>query len=66
MALSVGSTSKREQFFVANSEGDVIRVIGLVTEIAGPKTTAIPVENWGFTANREAAPMSLAEKQHCY
>ena len=52
--------------FRAGSEGDVIRVIGLVTEIAGPKTPATPVENFAFTGNREAASVSLAEKQHCY
>ena len=52
--------------FRANSEGDVIRVIGMVTEIAGPKTTAIPVENWAFTANREAGTDVFSQKQHCY
>ena len=52
--------------FRAGGEGDVIRVIGLVTEIAGPKTPATPVENFAFTGNREAASVSLAEKQHCY
>jgi hypothetical protein len=49
--------------FRAGGEGDVIRVIGLVTEIAGPKTPATPVENFASTGNREAAPVSLAEKQ---
>jgi PAS domain-containing protein len=52
--------------FRPDSEGDVVRVIGLVTEIAGPKMPATAVENWAFTRSREAAPMSLAEKQHCY
>jgi len=52
--------------FRAGSEGDVIRVIGLVTEIARTKTTATPVENFAFTGTREAASVSLAEKQHCY
>jgi PAS domain-containing protein len=31
--------------FRPGSEGDVVRVIGLVVEIAGPKTPATPVEN---------------------
>jgi hypothetical protein len=50
----------------AGSEDDVVRVIGLVTEIAGPTTLATPVENFSSNGNREAAPMSLGEKQHCY
>jgi PAS domain-containing protein len=49
--------------FRAGSKGDVIRVIGLVTEIAGPKTPARAVKNFGSTPNREAAPVSLAGKQ---
>ena len=49
--------------FRAGGKGDVIRVIGLVTQIAGPKTPATPVENLAFTGNHEAAPVSLAEKQ---
>jgi PAS domain-containing protein len=52
--------------FRPGSEGDVIRVIGLVTEIVGSKTPATPVENFASTGNSEAAPVSLAEKQHCY
>ena len=49
--------------FRAGGEGDVIRVIGLVTEIAGPKTPATPIEDFAFTGNHEEAPVSLAEKQ---
>ena len=52
--------------FRAGSERDVIRVIGLVTEIDGPKAPATSVENFASTGNREAAPVSLAEKQCCY
>lgn len=52
--------------FRAGSEGDVVRVIGLVMEVAGPKALATPVENRVFIGKREAAPVSLAEKQHCY
>jgi PAS domain-containing protein len=52
--------------FRPGSQGDAVRVIGLVTEIAGPKTWATAVENFASTGNREAAPMSLAEQQHCY
>jgi len=52
--------------FRAGSEGDVVRVIGLVTEIAGPKTSATAVENCASIRSREAAPMSSAEKQNCY
>jgi PAS domain-containing protein len=52
--------------FRAGSEGDVVRVIGLVTEIAGPKTSATPVENFASISNHEAAPVSLVEKQHCH
>jgi PAS domain-containing protein len=49
--------------FRAGSRSDVIRVIGLVTEIAGPKTPARPVRNFGSTGNHEAALVSLTEKQ---
>jgi PAS domain-containing protein len=49
--------------FRAGSQGDVIRVIGLVTEIAGPKTPATPAQNFAFTGNHEEAPVSSAEKQ---
>jgi PAS domain-containing protein len=49
--------------FRAGSQGDVIRVIGLVTEIAGPKTPARAVKNFASTGNHEAAPVSLAGKQ---
>jgi PAS domain-containing protein len=46
--------------FRAGGEGNVIRVIGLVTEIARSVTPARPVENYASTGNREAAPVSLA------
>jgi PAS domain-containing protein len=49
--------------FRAGSEGDVVRVIGLVTEIAGPKTPATPDINLASTRNRTTAPLSLVEKQ---
>jgi len=49
--------------FRTGGEGDVIRVIGLVTEIAGPKTPARAVKNFASTGNHEAATVSLAEKQ---
>jgi PAS domain-containing protein len=52
--------------FRAGSEGDVIRVIGLVTEIARPKMPVTPAENFAATGNREATPVSLVEKQYCY
>jgi PAS domain-containing protein len=52
--------------FRSGSKGDVVRVIGLVTEIVGPKMPATPPENFAFTRNREAAPASLVERQHCY
>ena len=52
--------------FRDGSKNDVIRVIGLVTEIAGPKTPATPVENFASIGNCEASPVSLVEKQHCY
>ena len=50
--------------FRPGSERDAVRVIGLVTEIAGPKTSATAVENFASTGNCEVASMSLAEKQH--
>jgi hypothetical protein len=49
--------------FRAGGKGDVIRVIGLVTEIARPKTSARAIEDFASTGNHEAAPVSLAEKQ---
>jgi hypothetical protein len=52
--------------FRPGSKRDVVRVIGLVTEIATPKTSGTAVENFASTANREVAPMSLEEKPHCY
>jgi PAS domain-containing protein len=47
--------------FRPGSESDVVRVIGLVTEIDGPKMPATPVENF-VRSNREAARVSLVEK----
>jgi len=52
--------------FRPDSKRDAVRVIGLVTEIAAPKTSATTVENFASTGNRELAPMSLAEKQYCF
>jgi PAS domain-containing protein len=52
--------------FRFGSTGDVIRVIGLVTEITGPKKSTHPVENLAPSRNREAALVSSVEKQHCY
>jgi PAS domain-containing protein len=52
--------------FRAGSERDVVRVIGLVTEIAPPKTPVTPAKHFASTGNHEAAPVSLVEKQHCY
>jgi PAS domain-containing protein len=49
--------------FRDGSKSDVIRVIGLVTEIARPKTPAKAAQNFASTGNHEAAPVSLAEKQ---
>jgi PAS domain-containing protein len=49
--------------FRAGSKRDVIRVIGLVTEITGSKTPARATKNFATTGNHEAAPMSLVEKQ---
>jgi PAS domain-containing protein len=49
--------------FRDGSKNDVIRVIGLVTEIARPKTPATPAQNFAFTGNHEEAPVSSAEKQ---
>ena len=48
--------------FRTGGEGDVVRVIGLVTEIAGPKTPAVPIENFAPARNPEGAPVSLVEK----
>src|SRR4029077_2619448 len=52
--------------FRPGSKRDAVRVIGLVTEIAAPKTSARAEENFPSACNREVAPMSLAEKQYCY
>jgi PAS domain-containing protein len=52
--------------FRDGSESDVVRVIGLVTEIAGPKTSGAAVENFASTGNREAAPVSLVDQQYCH
>ena len=52
--------------FRPGSERDAVRVIGLVTEIALPKTLATPIENFVSTGNRETVPLSLVEKQDCY
>jgi hypothetical protein len=52
--------------FRFGSTGDVVRVIGLVTEISGPKTSAQAGENFAARSNREAALVSSVEKQHCY
>jgi PAS domain-containing protein len=41
--------------FRPGGNGDVVRVIGLVTEISGPKTSATPAENFASTADREVA-----------
>ena len=49
--------------FRTGNERDVVRVIGLVTEIAGPKAPTAPVENFVFAGNREAAAVSLAKIQ---
>jgi len=50
--------------FRAGNKRDAVRVIGLVTEIAGPKTSATAVENFASTGNREIAPMSLGRNNH--
>lgn len=47
--------------FRAGSEGDVIRVIGLVTEIAGPKTPTTPVETLASTGAEAGAEGVRAE-----
>src|SRR5436853_584414 len=47
--------------FRPGSQTDVIRVIGLVTEIVEPATAATPVKNFAATGNRESAPMSVVE-----
>ena len=52
--------------FRPGSDGNAIRVIGLVTEIVEPKVSRASVTNFPFTGNREAAPMSLAAQQHRY
>ncbi|MEY2486632.1 MAG: hypothetical protein QOH39_2280 [Verrucomicrobiota bacterium] len=52
--------------FRDGSESDVVRVIGLVTEIIEPTMPGTPVKTFAPTGNPEATPMSLAEKQHCY
>jgi PAS domain-containing protein len=44
--------------FRPDEEGDVIRVIGLVTEIARPKALAAPVESFASSSTREIAVMS--------
>jgi len=49
--------------FRAGGKGDVIRVIGLVTEIAGSKTPGKAVRNVASTCNYETVPVSLAKKQ---
>jgi hypothetical protein len=49
--------------FRDGGKNDVIRVIGLVTEIARPKTPATPAQNFAFTGNHEEAPVSSAQKQ---
>jgi PAS domain-containing protein len=53
-----------EAGFRPGREGDVVRVIGLVMEIAGPKTPATPVQNFSPIGNRERALVSLVKKQH--
>ena len=45
--------------FRAGSKGDVIRVIGLVTEIAGKKMPVTSAEHFASVGNREPAPVSL-------
>jgi hypothetical protein len=52
--------------FRAGSKGDVVRVIGLVTEIPGKQKTEDRGQRSEDRGNREAAPVSLGEKQHCY
>jgi PAS domain-containing protein len=52
--------------FRLGRKGDVVRVIGLVTEIARKKTPVTPIENFASIGNREAVPVSLVEKRHCY
>jgi hypothetical protein len=44
--------------FRPGSEGDAVRVIGLVTEIPGPKMPATPVANFASKRNREAELVS--------
>jgi PAS domain-containing protein len=50
--------------FRPGSAGDVVRVIGLVTEIPRPKTPAISFDNFASTGNRESAQRSLLGKQN--
>lgn len=52
--------------FRPGSKRDAVRVIGLVTEIAAPKTSATAVENFASSDNREVAPVPLAAKQYCF
>jgi PAS domain-containing protein len=49
--------------FRAGSEGDVVRVIGLVMEIGGPKEQAPPLENLSASPKRETAPPSIVPKE---
>jgi hypothetical protein len=66
MALCVGCVEAGAAFR-PGSEGDVVRVIGLVTEIAGPKTPTAPVQkSLAPRRNREAAPVSVIQTQPCY
>jgi PAS domain-containing protein len=51
--------------FRPGSQSEVVRVIGLVTEIAGPKTPTRPADNF-VRSNHQVAPVALVEKQHCY
>jgi PAS domain-containing protein len=48
--------------FRPGSDSDATRVIGLVTEIAGPKTAVRPAESYAFTGDPETAAMCLAGK----
>ena len=50
--------------FRPGSDRDVFRVIGLVTEIAGPKLSTMLAKDFTFTGNCEGRPVSLAEIQH--
>jgi PAS domain-containing protein len=44
--------------FHSDNERHVTRVIGLVTEIAGPVTPARPADNFAFVSNHEEVPVS--------